>query len=225
MKLESLNSLGGVDLEHSKTYYSQTIRKNNKEIIIEGPVDSEKLKNYYFDDGLKAFRPPKKQYEAILSIADFEEGRIIIARDEDKIIGYATFLHPDPMERWATYKMDNLLELGAIEVSHEYRGIKVGSTILEVAMRDNYMENYITITTEYHWHWDMKTTGLSIWQYRNVMEKMMAHGGLKPMSTDDPEIVSHPANCLLVRIGENVDAESIKLFDSMRFMGREDFFF
>lgn len=71
----------------------------------------------------------------------------------------------------------------------------------------------------------MKTTGLSIWQYRNVMEKMMAHGGLKPMSTDDPEIVSHPANCLLVRIGENVDAESIKLFDSMRFMGREDFFF
>lgn len=62
MKLESLNSLGGVDLEHSKTYYSQTIRKNNKEIIIEGPVDSEKLKNYYFDDGLKAFRPPKKQY-------------------------------------------------------------------------------------------------------------------------------------------------------------------
>lgn len=78
MKLESLNSLGGVDLEHSKTYYSQTIRKNNKEIIIEGPVDSEKLKNYYFDDGLKAFRPPKKQYEAILSIADFEEGRIII---------------------------------------------------------------------------------------------------------------------------------------------------
>lgn len=29
--------------------------------------------------------------ETILSIADFEEGRIIIARDEDKIIGYATF--------------------------------------------------------------------------------------------------------------------------------------
>lgn len=44
MKLESLNSLGGVDLEHSKTYYSQTIRKNNKEIIIEGLSIQKSLK-------------------------------------------------------------------------------------------------------------------------------------------------------------------------------------
>ncbi|MGP4073651.1 GNAT family N-acetyltransferase [Piscibacillus sp. B03] len=211
-------------MEHPKQYHSQEIKKNGQIVIVEGPVSSEDLEQYYFDEGLKAFRPPKKQYDAIKSIADFPEGRIIIARDKDKIIGYATFLHPDPLERWSTIKMDDLLELGAIEVSHDYRGLGVGSTILKVSMMDEQMENYIVITTEYYWHWDMKSTGLNVWEYRKLMETMMGYGGLKPMSTDDPEIISHPANCLLVRIGKNVPDESIKTFDSLRFMGRNDLF-
>lgn len=211
-------------MEHPKQYHSQEIKKNGQTVIVEGPVSSQELEKYYFDEGLTAFRPPKKQYDAIKSIADFPEGRIIIARDEDKIIGYATFLHPDPLERWSTIKMNDLLELGAIEVSHDYRGLGVGSTILKVSMMDKQMENYIVITTEYYWHWDMKSTGLNVWEYRKLMETMMGYGGLKPMSTDDPEIISHPANCLLVRIGKNVPDESIKTFDSLRFMGRNDLF-
>ncbi|PKR79304.1 N-acetyltransferase [Halalkalibacillus sediminis] len=211
-------------MNHPKAFHSRTIEKDSQQIIVEGPVSSKDLKKYDFDEGLKAFRPPKKQFEALQSIADFEEGRIIIARDQDKVIGYATYLHPDPLERWSKIKMDDLLELGAIEVSHEYRGLKVGSNILEVSMLDDQMENYIVMTTEYYWHWDMKTTGLSVWEYRKVMERMMAHGGLEPMPTDDPEIMSHPANCLLVRIGKNVPHESVSTFDSLRFMGRNDLF-
>ncbi|MET3682664.1 acetoin utilization protein AcuA [Alkalibacillus flavidus] len=209
-------------MKHPKTYYQQTIQQNDQTIIVEGPLSSTFLADYYFDDHLTAFRPPHKQFEAVKSIADFEEGRVIIARDEDKIVGYATFLHPDPLERWSAIKMDDLLELGAIEVSHDYRGLGIGSTILEVSMLDSQMENYIVITTEYYWHWDMDSTRLNIWQYRKIMERMMGHGGLSPMSTDDPEIMSHPANCLLVRIGANVPNESIETFDSLRFMGNQD---
>ncbi|SEQ37879.1 GNAT family N-acetyltransferase [Piscibacillus halophilus] len=211
-------------MEHPKKYHKQVINKNGRSVVVEGPVTTQELDHYYFDEGLKAFRPPKKQYEAIKSIAEFPEGRIIIARDQDKIVGYATFLHPDPLERWSTIKMDDLLELGAIEVSHDYRGLGIGSTILKVAMMDEQMENYIIITTEYYWHWDMKSTGLNVWEYRKLMETMMGYGGLEPMSTDDPEIISHPANCLLVRIGQNVPEESIKTFDSLRFMGRNDLY-
>ncbi|GEL77177.1 GNAT family N-acetyltransferase [Tenuibacillus multivorans] len=211
-------------MKHPKTYHKQIIHKHNQSIIIEGPLSSAELAKYYFDRGLKAFRPAEKQYDAICSIADFEEGRIIVARDGDKIVGYATFLHPDPLERWSTYKMEDLMELGAIEVSHDYRGLRVGSTILEVAMMDKQMEKYIIITTEYYWHWDMKSTGLNVWEYRKLMEKMMGYGGLVPMSTDDPEIISHPANCLLVRIGREVPQSSIDQFNQLRFMGRKDFF-
>ncbi|MFD2640272.1 GNAT family N-acetyltransferase [Piscibacillus salipiscarius] len=211
-------------MEHPKNYHKQEINKNGKTIIVEGPLNSEELSNYYFDEGLTAFRPPKKQFEAIKSIADFPEGRIMIARDGDKIVGYATYLHPDPLERWSAIKMDDLLELGAIEVSNDYRGLGIGSSILKVSMLDEQMENYIVITTEYYWHWDMESTRLNVWQYRKLMETMMGYGGLKPMTTDDPEIISHPANCLLVRIGKNVTDESIKTFDSLRFMGRNDLF-
>jgi len=209
-------------LKHPKQYFKETIKNNNQTIIIEGPLSSGELNDFYFDEGLKAFRPADKQYEAIKSIADYEEGRVIIARDDNKIIGYVTFLYPDPLERWSKIKMDDLIELGAIEVTDDYRGLGIGSTLLKVSMKDPQMEKYIVMTTEYYWHWDMKATGLDIWQYRNLMERMMAHGGLKPMSTDDPEISSHPANCLLVRIGKDVPKSSIETFDKLRFMGRNN---
>ncbi|WP_102026756.1 GNAT family N-acetyltransferase [Salirhabdus sp. Marseille-P4669] len=207
-------------MDHQKTYHSTKIETDQGTITIEGPLSSDQLETYHFHEGLKAFRPPKKQLEALVQIADFDEGRILVARTDDTIIGYVTFLYPDPLERWSKFQMEDLLELGAIEVASPYRSYKIGSTLLKVSMLDPFMENYIIITTEYYWHWDLKGTGLNVWEYRHVMEKMMGAGGLKPMPTDDPEIASHPANCLLAYIGKNVPEESIKQFEELRFLGR-----
>ncbi|GGK05452.1 acetoin utilization protein AcuA [Lentibacillus kapialis] len=210
-------------MDHTKTYHSTMRDTPTSSIIIEGPVPSDELKKYRFHEQLTAFRPAPKQFEAIISIADFNEGRIIIARTEDTIIGYVTYLHPDPMERWSTFNMEDLIELGAVEVIPTYRGAGVASGLLKVSMMDDYMENYIVISTEYYWHWDLDETRLSVWDYRKVMEKMMAAGGLLPAPTDDPEIISHPANCLMVRIGKNVPEESIKQFDKLRFLQRHQY--
>ncbi|MBB6452134.1 acetoin utilization protein AcuA [Salirhabdus euzebyi] len=207
-------------MKHRKTYHSATIETDDKALILEGPLSSDQLAKYNFHEGLKAFRPPKKQFEALKQIADFEEGRILVARDGDMIVGYVTYLYPDPLERWSKFQMKDLIELGAIEVAAEYRSLKIGSNLIRLAMMDEFMENYIIITTEYYWHWDLKGTGLSVWEYRYVMEKMMGAGGLKPFPTDDPEIASHPANCLLAYIGENVPEESVKQFEELRFLGR-----
>ncbi|UOQ94150.1 GNAT family N-acetyltransferase [Halobacillus shinanisalinarum] len=210
-------------MEHTKTYHSETFDTQFGPVIIEGPLSSEQLAKYTFDKELHAFRPPVKQFEALQSIADFEEGRIIIARHEENIIGYVTYLHPDPLERWSEGSMEDLIELGAIEVIPQFRGFRVGSRLLQLSMLDEYMENYIIISNEYYWHWDLKGTRLSIWDYRKVMEKMMAAGGLTPSPTDDPEIISHPANCLMVRIGENVPVSSIEQFDHLRFLTRHQY--
>ena len=56
--------------------------------------------------------------------------------------------------------------------------------------------------------------------YRKIMEKMMNAGGLEYFATDDPEISSHPANCLMAKIGSRIDTESIQRFDQLRFMNR-----
>ncbi|MFD2681613.1 GNAT family N-acetyltransferase [Bacillus seohaeanensis] len=207
-------------MDFTKTYNASEIKTAKGNIIIEGPILAEDLARLEFHEDLVAFRPPRQQHKALVEIARLPEGRIIVARENDTIVGYVTYLYPDPLERWSKGKMENLIELGAIEVIPKFRGASVGKNLLKVSMMDDHMEDYIIITTEYYWHWDLKGTGLNVWEYRKVMEKMMNAGGLEWFATDDPEISSHPANCLMVRIGKRVDNDSIQQFDSLRFMNR-----
>lgn len=202
---------------HKKYHYLENQTKDGKQFLIEGPVSKENIEQSEFDEGLVAFRPPKKQREALLKVVELDESRIIIVKEENKIVGYAIYLYPDPLERWSEVNLDNLLELGAIEVSGNYRGYQLAKTLLKVSMMDDYMEDYIIITTEYYWHWDLRGTGLSIWEYRDIMEKVMKTGGLEWYATDDPEICSHPANCLMARIGKRVGPDAVHEFNRIRF--------
>ncbi len=207
-------------LDHKKTYNAKELKTPVGTIVIEGPIPSHKLAEYEFHDQLVAFRPPAQQRKALLEIADLPEGRILIARHLNTIVGYVTYLYPDPLERWSEGNMENLIELGAIEVAPAFRSYSIGKQLLTVSMMDDMVEDYIIITTEYYWHWDLKGSGLNVWEYRKVMEKMMNAGGLTWFATDDPEISSHPANCLMVRIGKRVPVESIQQFDRLRFQNR-----
>lgn len=196
------------------------LETKNGPLLLEGPVPSNELKALEFHEDLVAFRQPAQQHKAITEIADLPEGRILIARSENTIVGYVTFLYPDPLERWSEGKMKDLIELGAIEIIPKYRGGGVGKSLLRLSMQDDYFEDFIVITTEYYWHWDLKGTGLNVWEYRKIMEKMMQAGGLEYFATDDPEISSHPANCLMARIGSRVPPSSVQQFDQLRFMNR-----
>ncbi|WP_042354760.1 GNAT family N-acetyltransferase [Bacillus rubiinfantis] len=207
-------------MEHKKTYHAKELTTPCGTLIIEGPISSEALKGFHFHEDLVAFRPPEQQHKALIGIADLPEGRIIVARLHNTVVGYVTFLYPDPLERWSEGNIDNLIELGAIEVIPQFRGCSVGKNLLLVSMMDDAMEDYLIITTEYYWHWDLKGTKLNVWEYRKIMEKMMNAGGLEWYATDDPEICSHPANCLMARIGKRVNMETIQKFDRLRFMNR-----
>lgn len=207
-------------LEHVKTYNAMEIKHKNGDIIIEGPISANDLASLEFHEDLVAFRPPAQQHKALVEIAGLPEGRILIVRDMNTVVGYVTYLYPDPLERWSQGSMENLIELGAIEVIPKFRGGGVGKSLLRVSMMDDAMEDYIILTTEYYWHWDLKGTKLNVWEYRKVMEKMMNAGGLEYYATDDPEICSHPANCLMARIGKRINQDSVQQFDSLRFMNR-----
>ncbi|MFF2878848.1 GNAT family N-acetyltransferase [Gottfriedia sp. NPDC057991] len=207
-------------MDHPKKYFSKTIQTVHGGLIIEGPVESALLETYHFHENLTSFRQPAQQHKAIVEIASLPEARIIIARLDQTIVGYVTYLYPDPLERWSKTTLENLIELGAIEVIPEFRGFSVAKNMLILSMLDDAMEDYIIITTEYYWHWDLKGTGLNVWEYRKMMEKMMNAGGLIQFATDDPEICSHPANCLMVRMGKRVTTEEIQAFDALRFLQR-----
>ena len=207
-------------MKHVKTYNAMEIKHKNGDIIVEGPISSEELASLEFHEDLTAFRPPSQQHKALIEIAKLPEGRIIIVRVLNEVVGYVTYVYPDPLERWSEGNMKDLIELGAIEVIPKFRAGGVGKALLAVSMMDDAMEDYIILTTEYYWHWDLKGTGLNVWEYRKIMEKMMMVGGLEYYATDEPEISSHPANCLMARIGKRVDPESIRQFDNLRFQNR-----
>ena len=212
--------LGGVLMNHIKNFYSVEYDTRHGSMIVEGPVTPEQMASFTLHEDLNSFRQAPLQHKALIEIAGLEDGRIIVIRKEQLVVGYVTFLYPDPMERWSEDKIENMIELGAIEVIPSYRGIGAAKKMLQVAFNGDEMEDYLVITTEYYWHWDLKGSGLNVWEYRKMMERMMGSVGFEYFATDDPEITSHPANCLMARVGKRVDAETMERFDRLRFRSR-----
>ena len=67
-------------------------------LIIEGPLNGQKMASYEFHKDLVAFRPPALQHKALIEIADLPEGRISYsALKIHTIVGYVTYLYPDPL--------------------------------------------------------------------------------------------------------------------------------
>lgn len=208
-------------VEHRKRLQRESITlEGNRELIIEGPVPSDRLASLSMHPALDAFRRPADQHAALVEIAGLTEGRIIIAREADLIVGYVTFHYPDEMERWSEGNMVDLIELGAIEVADAYRSFGLGKRMILMAFAEEQLENMIVFATEYYWHWDLDGTKLSVWDYRKMMENLMKSVDMVWHATDDPEICSHPANCLMVRIGKEVPMSSIENFDRVRFQRR-----
>lgn len=207
-------------MEHRKIPVSHVSVYHNKEIIISGPMSPGALQCLHIHRDLDAFRKPHEQLEALIEISGLPEGRVITAVVDNTLIGYVTFHYPDELELWSQGGMPDLIELGAIEVADAYRGSGLGKLLIATAFEREQLENCIVYTTEYYWHWDLKGSGLDVWAYRKMMEKLMKTVDMVWYATDDPEICSHPANCLMVRIGREVPMSSQETFDRVRFRQR-----
>lgn len=194
-----------------------TLTLPSGEVILEGPAPAGQIRALKMDPGLKSFRPPERQKQALIGIAELPEGRVIIARQGDLLVGYVAFHPPEPFERWGNPRTPGVIELGAVEVGPQWRGSGLAKRLIQLAFDDGYFEDYIVLATEYYWHWDLKGTGLDPWQYRHIMEKVMGSAGLLPRLTDDPDIASHPANMLVVRVGSRVGSELREAFERMLF--------
>ncbi|MHB8170404.1 MAG: GNAT family N-acetyltransferase [Thermincolia bacterium] len=186
------------------------------DVFLEGPISEAKLNQLAMDDGIKMFRPAAEQHKALIRIAGMEEGLIFIARHEETIVGYVTFHRPDGESRWALELPRIILELGAIEVSSNWRRLSLGYALVETAFEDDSLEDYIVISTHYAWHWDLNGTGLTVWDYQKMLSKVMNKVGLQRRSTDDPEITAHPANMLKARIGQRVSKDMYTRFELIR---------
>ncbi len=187
-------------------------------IHLEGPCSSDYIARLTMDAGLKNFRPPARQQEALMLISNLSEGKVFIARFQDVIIGYVTFHYPDEYSRWS--KHPYIVELGAVEISPEWRKDKVAHYLLAEAFNHGFVENHIIITIEFCWHWDLKNSGLSMVSYQKMLTRLFSSVGLQKRATDDPDITEHSANVMMVRMGKNVPKEAIQRFEELTFLNR-----
>lgn len=184
-------------------------------VCIEGPVSGEYLAGLEFDENLNNFRNAPKQKKCLCEIADSPDGMMYIARCGETVVGYVTFHNPDPYTRWSRHPL--ALELGAIEISPSWRKYRLGRSLLRCAFSNPCMKSRIVLTMEYCWHWDLEGSGLNLWTYQQMLTRLFGTAGLQKVITNDPEIMEHPANVLMARIGEDVPQEYIEMFDAIRF--------
>ncbi|AVX20819.1 MAG: GNAT family N-acetyltransferase [Bacillota bacterium] len=190
------------------------VQTDKGEVAVGGPLTEDVLACLQFDPGLTAFRRPHEQHRALQQIAAMPEGRVYGCIADETLVGYVTF-HPAEEEgRWGKGEFAGfILELGAIEISPEWRGFGLAGLLLQETFCDDFWEDYIVISQHLHWHWDLKGTGLDLWGYKKMLSHVMEKGGFQLRNTDEPEIASHPANMLRVRIGKRVPAERVIQFE------------
>lgn len=187
---------------------------HNGEVIIFGPASSGTIAGLDMDRGLKVFRPPEPQKTALQGIAAPGVGKVFLATNRNTIVGYVTFHKPEPDSRFVQKGLEYVLELGAIEVSTGWRKYGLGKSLLGVAFQDDFFDNYIVYSNHYSWHFDLEGTGLSILEYKTMLSKLMQAGGMEKRGTDDPEIISHPANFMEAKVGKLISAAQVVDFES-----------
>ncbi len=195
---------------------AKEIMINKGPVIFEGPVSSEYLGSLEINQALNNFRHPKRQKEALSLVAtNHPEGLVYIARSGPEIIGYTLFHYPNKYSRWIRHP--RVLELGAIEISRDWQQNGIAKELLHEAFTNSVLDEYILICTEFYWHWDLRTSGLGVWEYQNMLKRIYGSVGFKRRHTDDPEILEHSANMLMVRIGKNVGKGHIETFDELTY--------
>ena len=194
---------------------SQTLVTPQGQVIIEGPVERDYLASLLIDPDLSNFRNPGRQKEALMIVADSPEGMVYIARHGKAIIGYLSFHAPSSYTRWSRHP--RILELGAIEVSVPWRRFGIASALLKKAFQNEHLEEYVVIACEFQQHWDLRGTKMNVWNYQRMLSRLYGSVGFKKRRTDDPDILEHPANMLLVRFGSKVNDAYVRAFEELTY--------
>ncbi|ERI11165.1 GNAT family N-acetyltransferase [Aneurinibacillus aneurinilyticus] len=166
---------------------------------------------YPLHSGLTCFGENDEQYSRLQRLLAEPYTQVCIAVHEEKVIGYATLLPPEPAERWSSLPYVRIM--GVLEVAPPYRGRRVAYSILQHLFRnDEDIERRIVLAFEYYWHWDLKNSGLNAYEYKNMLKQLLMLSGMEEVYPDDPDIHAHAANFAMARIGREISAEQMQRF-------------
>lgn len=156
--------------------------------------------------------------ETLERVADLPDANVTIALSPSQhIVGYIECCYPDAVEGWHDNGDGLCYELGAIEVSRNWRRLGIAREMVATILADEFVEDKIFFLTGYAWHWDTDQTGLSAYSYRNVLVRLFRPFGFQVYLTNNPEIRMSSANVLMARIGHHVTPHQRVRFQKMLF--------
>jgi acetoin utilization protein AcuA len=197
----------------------QTLETPRGPVHIENYCPVEKLEPLTVDDGICMFsrHNPERQKRALLHVARSEGGNVVAATCNGVLVGYIGVHHPSEGERWGKPGYSWLFELGAIEVSRNFRESGMSMAMMHAAWDDPFYEDKVALTTAFTWHWDLEATGMTKLEYRELFIELAGRFGFMEMSTDEPNVTMDAANLFLVRLGKNTTFSQYQKFASLLF--------
>lgn len=202
-------------------------RQTSREMITDkGPVTlrsfcgPDEILAFEFDDSFTRFA----QYDPIISSkkslaqkAQEPDANVTLAflPGKSAIIGFAVLAYPDPDERWVRVGEKVMMEVRGIEVSRPWRGRGLAGALVELLIDHPLAEDRIIYMVGYSWTWDLE--GMPAMKYRDMMIRLFSHFGFQVFQTNEPNVMMHPENLFMARIGENIAEETVRRFKMVRF--------
>lgn len=206
-----------------------------KEIITEkGPVrlirdiEPGSVKDLHMGEGLGIFfhyryEDAHKTKEVLSTLCGSECQRLACAVNGNELVGYLTVVCTAEGSKWrgindsllkaADGQSDPmLLELGSIEICKPWRSLGLARQLLQFVFLEDGFRDKIVFSRELSWHWDLKSSGLTLYEYRSMLHNLFESVGFRYCETDDEEIGYAGENMLMVRVGEEVPPETALVF-------------
>jgi acetoin utilization protein AcuA len=189
-------------------------------IEIENYYPAEELERATVDEGIRMFsrHNPERQKNALINVARLEDGNVAVGMKGSLLVAYIGIHHPSEKERWGKPGYPWLFELGAIEVSRNYRGLGLAEAMLDVTFNDPFYDDKITLATAFTWHWDLEGTDMTKGRYREMFQQLASRYGFIEMGTDDPNVAMDAANLFLVKLGKNASFSRYREFASLLYV-------
>lgn len=201
-------------------------KKNGKSIEtpsgvvrVQNYMEARELEKLTVDEGICMFsrNNPERQKVALVNVSRSEGGNVVAAVNDNALVGFIGVHRPSERERWGKPGHRWLFELGAIEVSRNYRRIGLAEMLLEAAFDDPFYDDKIVLTTGFTWHWDLEETGMNKMQYHDLGVRLMGRYGFMEMVTDEPNITMDSTNLFMVRIGNKASFSRYQKFATLLF--------
>lgn len=187
----------------------QTIATPVGPIFLQHRCSPSLVESLSVDSGLRAFaRLPEREHALLLGLARRPDSMITLAyTPAGEIVGQVTLA---PADAWWG-GLGNSYEI-AVEVSSGWRKLSIARQLLALVFEQESLEHHIILGMGLSWHWDTEGLGISRFRYRELVAQLFAPYGFVEYLTSEANIRMDPANILLVRLGRDVDQETLNYF-------------